>query len=126
MKKRTRKNIRKELWDICKTLIRQRDKNICQKCGKYVEGSNCHTSHVIPVSFSLRLAYDIVNLKILCSYHHLRWWHKNPLDATAWFKKKFPLRYKYLQKRKIEIQKMGSVKTYELEEWLKEFKNGQD
>lgn len=126
MKKKTRKQLRKSLWDVCKLLIRRRDENICQKCDKYVEGSNCHTSHVIPVSFSLRLAYDIVNLKILCYYCHRRWWHMNPLEATAWFRKKFPNRYKYLQKRKLEIQSMGSVKTYELEEWLKELTNGQE
>jgi len=126
VKKRTRKNIRKDLWDICKVLIRQRDKNICQMCGKYVEGSNCHTSHVIPVSFSLRLAYDLVNLKVLCYHCHLHIWHKNPLLSTAWFRRKFPSRYKYLQKRKKEIHKLGSVKTFELEEWLKELKDGQD
>ena len=95
-------------------------------CGKYVEGSNCHTSHVIPVSFSLRLAYDLVNLKVLCYHCHLQIWHKNPLFATAWFRRKFPSRYKYLQKRKKEIHKLGSVKTFELEEWLKELKDGQD
>ena len=50
----------------------------------------------------------------------------NPLEATAWFKKTFPSRYKYLQKRKLEIQKLGSVKTYELEEWLKELADGQE
>ena len=117
-KKSPRWIIRDKLWEICKFQTRTRDNNICQKCGKVVEGTNCHTSHVIPVSYSLRLAYDLVNLKILCYHCHINWWHKNPVEAGDWFKKKFPKRWKYLQKRKIEIQYMGSVKLYELEEWL--------
>jgi hypothetical protein len=30
-------------------------------------------------------------------HDHLNWWHKNPLEATEWFKTRFPERYAYLQ-----------------------------
>lgn len=121
-KKVSRKTLRKKLWDLCKIIIRRRDEHICQKCGKYVEGTNCQTSHVIPISYSLRMAYDVVNLKILCYHCHFMWWHKNPLAAHEWFKNKFPFRYEYLMKKKEEIRSMGSVKTYELEGWLDDLK----
>lgn len=117
--KLNRKTIRKNLWEIVKTIIRRRDANICQRCGKYVVGRDSHTSHVISKARSLRLYYDIVNLKVLCMFCH-NWWHKNPTESGRWFKEKFPARDKYLQKRNIEIQGMGSVKTYELKEWLEE------
>lgn len=118
----SRKILRKKLKECCSIIVKRRDGNICQKCGKYVEGSNCHSSHVIPVSFSLRLAYDTVNIKVLCFKCHIFWFHKNPLEAHDWFKAKFPGRYEYLMKRKKEIQSMGSVKTYELKEWLEDLK----
>ena len=121
-KKETPRQILKaKLWEHCKRIIRARDENECQKCGKYISGSNAHTSHVIPKSYSLRMYYDILNLKLLCGNCHLRWWHKNPLDASEWFKEKFPKRWQYLMIRKIEVQSMGGVKLHDLEEWLAEF-----
>lgn len=92
--------IKKRLDELVKKAVSKRDKDICQKCGKYVEGSNRHRSHVVPVSAGNKLRWDINNLKILCYHCHINYWHKNPLDAAEWFKKKFPERWEYLEKHK--------------------------
>ena len=120
-KKTPRELIKDQLWSHCKRIVRARDKNKCQVCNQYICGSNAHTSHVIPSSYSLRMFYDIVNLKLLCSYHHMRWWHKNPLEAAEWYIKKYPGRYKYLMKRKVEVKAMKAVTMKELQQWLAAF-----
>lgn len=92
--------LKKELETLVKKYVKQRDGYICQKCDLKVEGLNAHGSHVIPVSRSQYLRFDPLNIKTLCYKDHIGWWHKNPLEASAWFKEKFPDRYEYLQKNK--------------------------
>lgn len=95
--------LKKVLEDLMKTLAKQRDGYICQKCGKRVEGINAHGSHVIPISASQFLRFDIQNLKCLCFHCHINWWHKHPLEAGRWFEEKFPDRYEYLQSQKLKM-----------------------
>ena len=87
---------------LAKEIVKLRDDYTCQHCGMRVEGGNCQASHVIPVSYGHRFAYDTRNMKVLCMHCHLHWWHKNPIEAAEWYKKKFPANYKYLEKRKKE------------------------
>jgi 5-methylcytosine-specific restriction endonuclease McrA len=89
--------LKKECDELAKNVVKARDKNTCQRCGKVVSGSDCHGSHVIPVSAGNKLRWDEQNLKVLCYHCHLNWWHKNPLEATEWFKARFPDRFAYLQ-----------------------------
>lgn len=97
--------LKKKLDILVKELVKKRDKNTCQKCGKFVTGSDCHGSHVIPVSAGNQFRFDPLNLKVLCYHCHLNWWHKNPIEATAWFREKFPDRYEYLFGRPRQIKK---------------------
>lgn len=96
-----------------------RDESTCQKCKQLVLGANRHLSHVIPVSGSSLLKYDIYNLKILCYHCHFYWWHKNPLAARDWFAKEFPERYTYLQERQETYFKWSLVALQEYWESLK-------
>lgn len=89
--------LKTECDELVKLIIKVRDKNTCQRCYKVVSGSDCHGSHVIPVSAGNKLRWDEQNIKVLCYHCHLNWWHKNPLEATEWFKTRFPDRYAYLQ-----------------------------
>lgn len=117
--KTKRAKIKDELKTLITNIVKERDNSTCQYCGKKVKGSNCHPSHVIPVSTcGLFLRYDKENIKILCFHHHINFWHKNPIEAGDWFKKKFPKRWKYLQKEILKPSR--SVKTWELENKLKE------
>ena len=108
-----RKTIVRKLDKLVAEIVKQRDNYTCQHCGKKVSGSNCHVSHVIPRSRGNYLRWDINNLKVLCFHCHINWWHKNPLESGEWFKKKFPKRWKYLQRSKNTIK---IYKNYELEE----------
>lgn len=96
-KKSDRARLIKLLDEASKAVIRQRDGNTCQHCGKWVEGSNRHVSHVIPVSAGSKLRWDLLNMKILCYHCHLNFWHKNPLEAAQWFRETFPERAAYLE-----------------------------
>ena len=103
MKKKSVTKLKKELMILVKTAIKIRDNYTCQYCGLKVEGSNCHASHVIPVSAGNRLAFDPLNLKVLCYHHHINWFHKNPLESGEWFRTKFPERWEYLKVHRNEV-----------------------
>lgn len=97
--------LKKMYEDIMKTKAKERDGYTCQRCHKKVEGSNAHGSHVIPVSASDYLRFDLINIKCLCHHCHINWWHKNPIEAGKWFEDTFPDRYTYLQAHKYDIKK---------------------
>jgi 5-methylcytosine-specific restriction endonuclease McrA len=111
-----RRKLRNKLELKIKKVVKERDKYTCQKCGAVTSGSNCHASHVVPVSRSLRLAYDPLNLKTLCFHCHINWWHKHPVEAGEWFKSKFPERWEYLEEKQ---KNTTPVKDFELEELYK-------
>ena len=95
-KKETISKQKKKTELAVKKLVKARDGYICQHCGKHCEGANAHASHVIPVSAGNQFRFDPLNLKCMCYHCHINWWHKNPIEATEWFKEKFPERYDYL------------------------------
>ena len=111
--------LKKKLEDFVKREVKERDNWTCQRCNKQVEGLNAHGSHVIPVSASQRLRFDLLNIKCLCYHCHIQWWHKHPIDARDWFKNKFPERFKYLQKEKLNTEKWTRT---ELEELIERYK----
>ncbi len=98
--KSPRKRLISQLDELSKEVVRKRDGNICQKCGRQCEGSNRHVSHVIPVSAGMKLRWEPLNMKIMCYHHHINWWHKNPMEAAAWFEDRFPDRWAYLQEQR--------------------------
>jgi len=118
--KSSRKGLKLKLDKAVIEIIRERDKWTCQHCGKPVEKSNAHVSHVIPRSHGDALRWDLTNLKLLCFHCHINWWHKNPLEAYEWFKSKFPKRYDYLMKKKEEVIKFNEQSLEELLLKLKE------
>ena len=95
-KKRTRTWYIKKLSEKAKKYVKERDSYTCQYSGKVVSGSNCHASHILNVGQHKYAELDPHNMKVLSSYYHLHWWHKDVLHATKWFKSIFPDRYDYL------------------------------
>ena len=120
----TVKSKRKRLIDRLdaeiKKYVKRRDKGICQKCRRTVTGSNAHASHVIPRSKGNALRWDPQNLKLLCFHDHINWWHKNPVESGAWFKKEFPKRWAYLKAKKDNMVKFS---ISDLEDKLKELRD---
>lgn len=110
---KNRKGLIKQLDTLSKDIVRKRDGNNCQHCYKWVEGSNRHCSHVIPVSAGNKLRWDPLNMKILCYHCHINWWHKNPLRAAEWFQETFPERWQYLQENegtyKFSLQELENL-----------------
>lgn len=116
-KKTNIKKLKKKLEVLVKQEVRERDNYICQHCGKNTKGSDCHVSHVIPVSGGHGLAYDPMNMKVLCYHCHLNWWHKSPIEAGNWFCQKFPDRWAYLQ----TVERKRKWTAWELEEEIKKY-----
>lgn len=105
----------KECMKIAKQIVKIRDLDTCQKCWKKWPWLHC--SHVISDWKDTRLSVDTWNMKLLCYADHMFWWHRNPLEATEWFKEEFPERYEYLIE-KFKEPKVGSI---ELERWEKRY-----
>ena len=115
-KKTEKRKLKDKLEKIVKQIVKIRDNYTCQKCGKKVEGVNCHASHVIPVSRDGRLAYDVRNMKVMCYHCHINWFHKHPVEAGRWFTEKFPHRWTYLEHKYNNNSKGGSIPLWWYEE----------
>lgn len=97
MAKSKRKRLTDRLDEVCLKVIRARDNNQCQKCGKTIKGSNSHPCHVVAKGNGASLRrWDLLNIFLGCMHCH-QWWHSNPLDSADWFKKRFPAREAYLE-----------------------------
>ena len=125
---RTKKSIVKELDKLAAEAVKLRDEHICQRCGRVASGCGCHWSHI----YSRRrycLRWDLLNAVVLCAGCHF-WWHGNPIDAAAWFSKKFPARQMYLDDlvmddfgicipRKNIVRPVKQAELLEIEKFLK-------
>lgn len=120
--KNLRKKLKKQNEELAKEIVKRRDNYTCQRCGKKVSWSDCHASHVIPVSRDGRLAYDPMNMKVLCYHDHLNWRHKHPIEAGRWFTDTFPERWKYLESQYAEGVRW-TIPIQWLEENLDRLKN---
>lgn len=81
---------------LAKKLVRLESKGICERCGKYT--SVIHGAHVESVRHEMTCA-DTENIIALCFHCHFEFWHKYPMEASEWFKSKWPGRYERLRER---------------------------
>ena len=60
--------LQRQIWELCKQIIRNRYGNVCYTCGRTgLEGSNWHTGHMIPKSvLGAYLKYDLRLLRPQC------------------------------------------------------------
>ncbi|KKK71038.1 hypothetical protein LCGC14_2917960 [marine sediment metagenome] len=121
-KKSERTRLTDRLDEIILKIIRLIHKGKCQRCRKDVEGSNSQTSHVIPKGNGASWRrFDLMNIQHLCHYCHLGWWHKNILEAAAWFRDNWPELDEYLEKyRGGKPAKISTIKMKELHENYKQ------
>lgn len=82
--------------ELAKILAKERDNYTCQYCFKQEPNVQIHASHVKSVGAYNFLKADLDNIKALCSYHHIGWWHKNPDEAGIWWREEFSERAEYL------------------------------
>ena len=119
--KTPRRKLIDKLDEICRLKVKERDKGICQHCGKKVSGCDAHCSHVIPKSRGYVLRWDLLNLKLLCFHCHINWFHKSPLESGKWFKNKFPERWEHIEPR---INQTCKLSIPDLEDKIKELGDG--
>ena len=114
---------KKQCVQLAVVIAKERDKYICQKCGKKVEGTNAHGSHIYNKGTYTSMSADSDNLQTMCFYCHMYWWHRNPLEAAEWFKTNFPDLFKTLRERsKMPPRSMNWKKRYdELQEEYKRY-----
>ena len=114
-KKKTMTRRRKKCVKLAKDIVKIRDKFTCQNCWVKVVGVNCQWSHVISEGRDKKLSCDPLNIKVLCYNCHKRWRHLEPWDSGERFKKKFPIRWKHLEKEHKET-KWSIWKDYFIQE----------
>lgn len=102
----SKKKLNDENVELAKLIAKERDRYVCQHCGKTARQTAIHASHVINEARDHRLASDPENIKALCYNCHINWRHKNPIEAGQWFTNKWPGRYEKLQAKHIEYMRM--------------------
>jgi hypothetical protein len=120
--KRTRKQWVKILDDLARQVCYSRDKNRSVKSGAT---QNLNMCHIYPKGRYTRLRWEPYNLLTLAWNEHLLWAHRNPIEFTHWFEKKYPERAKRLKQmsqyvdqspidyRAIELYLNSELKKYE-------------
>lgn len=83
--------------------VRERDKFVCQRCGK--KGKFVHCAHIFSRN-SLSVRYEMKNGITLCYYCHIIWAHRNPAEFTLWAMKKIGIEtFNWLEKLSRKIIK---------------------
>ena len=119
-KRNPRKTLENKLDKLCSEYIKLRDKHQCQYGGAKCDGNQMQWSHVIPRTAGKRLRWNPQNSKCLCAYHHKLWWHSNVIEATNWFRGKFPDRYQFIMQEKYKGSKSFSISELEgMVTWFK-------
>lgn len=109
-KKNESEVMRKRCVELAKKIARVSVGEICEHCGKRkIDGWQMHGSHIHPEGVYKSMSADVDNILCLCASCHTGgfWkgskkpsWHEDPIYFSDWFKKKYPERYRELEKRK--------------------------
>ena len=107
MKKISKKEQR-ELDDIWKHKVKERDKYCCQVCNKKLIGKNCHAHHIIPRQIK-GMRWNIDNGITLCYYHHkigIYSAHQNAIWFYGWMNNNRSKQLRYCREKLIERGKI--------------------
>lgn len=108
MKKKSKKTELRELDEMWKTKVKQRDNYCCQICNMKVAGKNCHAHHILPKSIK-GMRWDVNNGITLCYQHHKVGnysAHMNALFFTYWLRTNRYQQFRYLIDKMIETGKI--------------------
>jgi len=91
-KRRKRSIVISENDRIAAAIVKIRDNNTCQMCGKKVEGRNEQWSHIVPrTHWAIR--WYTPNQFTACFRCHKLIWHDHPMKGAAWAMEHFGQRY---------------------------------
>ena len=91
----------RELDDMWKQKVKDRDEWKCQVCNKKVKKNNCHAHHILPRQLK-GLRWDINNGITLCYNHHkvgIYSPHQNAIWFFGWMNEHKPKQLKYCIKK---------------------------
>jgi 5-methylcytosine-specific restriction protein A len=78
-------------WKNMRSYIYERERGLCQRCGRFVFGKKAHVHHVIPIKEDPTLRLDENNLMLLCPRCHIEEENKDkekqPIVFPSYFKK---------------------------------------
>ena len=75
------------VWKRLTSYIYEREKGLCQRCGKFVFGKQAHNHHIIPVAVDPTLELEPDNIRLLCPECHIIEEHEDKQDNTpSYFK----------------------------------------
>ena len=103
----------KELDNIWKNKIKDRDGHKCQICGKRLEPRNCHAHHIIPRQIR-GMRWDVNNGITLCYAHHkigIYSPHQNAIWFYGWLNANRPNTLKYCINKLKEVSKKNESST---------------
>lgn len=100
-KKPTKTKLKKRADALFSEYIRKRD-GYCLHCGKT---ENLQCSHIVG-RLNHHLRYDPQNAITLCYACHIHFWHKEPLEASVWFRGIRPDAEEYLNRERNKIEKL--------------------
>jgi len=102
--------LRKNCVQTAKAIVKHMNGYRCEKCGVSGQIKQLQGSHIYPEGRYSSMSADLDNILCLCAGCHM-WssdsWHENPLEASEWFRKKYPKRYETLKKRSRITQKIN-------------------
>ena len=102
---KTNEKQRKKCVTLAKRIAVRSAGGSCEHCGRSkLMGYVMHGSHVYPEGRYKGMSADSDNILCLCFQCHFLWWHKHPLEASEWFREKWPDRAETLKLRAREIR----------------------
>lgn len=107
-RKKSKKAEIKELDEMWKQKVKDRDNWCCQVCKKKVTGRNCNAHHILPRTLK-KTRWDTNNGMTLCAYHHtLGMWsaHKNAIWFYGWMNQNKKKQLKYIITKLSQYEKV--------------------
>ena len=115
LKLANQKSTVQELDELCREIVRLRDRGKCRKCGS---GKQFQVAHIFSRS-RRSVRFDLDNLIGLCFRHHFYWAHRSPIEFTEWTRKEVGEKeFADLRMRAYGVSKvdLSAVKIYLLNE----------
>ncbi len=105
---KSKKTENRELDEMWKKKVKERDKYTCQICHKKLTSKTSRAHHILPKLIGRGLRWDIWNGLTLCDYHHRRGVyspHQNAIWFYGWLNENKPAVTKYVINKLKKLEK---------------------
>lgn len=84
------------LESLLRTACYTRDNWRCLRCRSKTNQLNM--SHIYPKGRYRSMRFELINVKALCAWCHMEFWHRNPAESGNWFRETYPDWYEEVKK----------------------------